>query len=113
MDIKDPKFPKIICLCGSSKFVDIMAVIGWTFERDEGVIVLGLHLLPSWYTKEADHQAEFEGCHEHMNELHKRKIDLADEIFIVNKDGYIGKDTQDEINYAFDQGKTVKFLEPI
>lgn len=103
--------PKIVCLCGSTRFIDIMAVIAWAFERDEGVITLGLHLLPDWYTKETDHQAEFENCQEHMDELHKRKIDLADEVFVVNKDGYIGKSTRSEINYARGQGKPVKFLE--
>ncbi len=35
--------PKIIVLCGSSKFVDIMAVTVWILERDEGAISMGLH----------------------------------------------------------------------
>jgi len=37
--------PKIITLCGSSRFVDVMAVVGWLLERDEGAITMGLHLL--------------------------------------------------------------------
>ncbi len=105
--------PKIICLCGSSRFVDTMAVIAWIFERDEGAITLGLHLLPAWYNPSPDHQAEAEGIVEKMDELHLRKIDLADEIFIVNLDGYIGKSTKREIRYAQKQGKSIKFLEKV
>ena len=103
--------PKIICLCGSSRFVDTMAVIAWTFERDEGVITMGLHLLPAWYTQNADHQAEHEGRAAMMDELHLRKIDLADEVFVVNVNGYIGESTKREIKYAQAHGKLVKFLE--
>jgi hypothetical protein len=39
--------PKIVVLCGSSKFVDIMAVCAWLIERDEQAMTMGLHLLPS------------------------------------------------------------------
>jgi len=105
------KKPKVVCLCGSSRFVDIMAVIAWTLERDEGVIVLSLHLLPLWYTDCADHQAEHEGVAVAMDELHLRKIDLADVVLIVNKDGYIGKSTRREIDYAIAHKKPVKYLE--
>jgi len=47
-----------------------------------------------------------------LDELHLRKIDISDEVFIINKGGYIGKSTQNEIDYAFEQGKEVWFLEP-
>lgn len=104
--------PKIICLCGSSRFVAEMAVLAWTLERDEEVIVLGLHFLPSWYTRQESHQAEHEGCVSRMNELHLRKIDISDEVLIVNIGGYIGEDTRREIEYAKFMGKPVRFLEP-
>ena len=84
----------------------------WEFERDEGVITMGLHLLPSWYSTEESHQAEHEGVAAHMDELHLRKIDLADYIFVANKDGYIGDSTRREIAYARGLGKKVLFLEP-
>ena len=41
--------PKIVVLCGSSRFVDVMAVCQWFIERDEQAIGMGLHLLPEWY----------------------------------------------------------------
>ncbi len=106
--------PRIVCLCGSSRFVAEMACIAWAFERDEGCITLGLHLLPESYPVHvSDHLAEAEGCAEHMDELHKRKIDLADEIFVVNVGGYIGDSTRSEIDYARAHGKPVRYLEAL
>ena len=105
--------PEIICLCGSSRFVQQMAVLMWDFEK-EGKITLGLHLLPSWYEGvKSDHQAEAEGIADQMDELHLRKIDLADRVFVVNIDGYIGDSTRREIAYATEHDKPVLYLEPI
>ena len=83
------KQPKIVVLCGSSRFVEIMAVCAWMIERDEKAITMGLHLLPIWYGDIPHHLAEHEGVAEAMDELHLRKIDLAHEVFIVNRDYYI------------------------
>ena len=44
--------------------------------------------------------------------MHKRKIDMADEIFVVNVGGYIGESTRSEIDYATANGKPVRYLEP-
>ncbi|MBE9581029.1 MAG: hypothetical protein IMF18_05360 [Proteobacteria bacterium] len=104
--------PKIITLCGSSRFVDIMAVCAWILERDEQVITMGLHLLPQWYaTKEEipDHLAEHEGVADKLNELHLRKIDISSEIFVVNKNDYIGEDTLREIKYAQANKKDIRW----
>ena len=95
--------PKVIVLCGSTKYVQIMAVAGWLLERDEGAIVLGLHLLPWWYPNIdniPDHLAEAEGVKTQLDELHMRKIDLADEVFVINQHGYIGNSTKREVEYA-------------
>jgi len=43
--------------------------------------------------------------------MHKRKIDMADEIFVVNKGGYVGESTRSEIEYAKKTGKPVVFME--
>ena len=79
--------PKIITLCGSSRFVDIMAVCAWLLERDEQAITMGLHLLPVWYSRPMipHHLAEYEDVADKLNELHLRKIDISSEIFVVNK----------------------------
>ncbi len=108
----NPERPKIVCFCGSSRFIDYFAVFQWEYEK-AGKIALGLHLLPANYpTPIPDHLAEVEGVAEQLDELHKRKIDLADEVFILNVGGYIGDSTKSEIRYAIAHGKPVRWLEP-
>ena len=48
---------------------------------------------------------------EMLDDMHKRKIDMADEIFVINKNGYIGSSTLSEIEYAKKTGKIIKYLE--
>ncbi|MFR4584439.1 hypothetical protein [Clostridium cadaveris] len=48
-----------------------------------------------------------------LDDMHKRKIDMADEIFVINKDNYIGSSTKSEIEYAIKTGKKVNYLESI
>jgi hypothetical protein len=45
-----------------------------------------------------------------LDDMHKRKIDMADEIFVINVGGYIGQSTRSEIEYALKHGKTVEYL---
>ncbi len=103
---------KLLTICGSSRFVDIMAVCAWLIERDEHAITIGLHLLPVWYPEIADipdHLAEHEGVADEMDELHFRKIDISDEIFVVNKNDYIGDSTRKEIEYAQANRKNIRW----
>jgi hypothetical protein len=107
--------PKIVCICGSSRFCDIAAVQAWNFEK-MGCIALSMHLLPQWCwesTKKVghDHGAEQEGVAHILDELHLRKIDMADFVFVINQDGYIGERTRIEIQYAEKLGKRVEYLE--
>ena len=46
-----------------------------------------------------------------LDDMHTRKIDMADEIFVINVGGYIGESTASEIEYARSTGKTVRYLE--
>lgn len=46
-----------------------------------------------------------------LDEMHKRKIDMADSIYVINVGGYIGKSTKSEIKYAIAHGKAVDYLE--
>ena len=48
---------------------------------------------------------------EMLDDMHKRKIDMADEIFVVNVNGYIGESTKSEIEYAKKTGKKINYLE--
>jgi hypothetical protein len=103
--------PKIICLCGSTRFIEDFAIKTWELEL-EGNIVLGCTLLPAWYTEGArDHFAEKLGVKGQRDEHHLRKIDLVDEVLVLNIGGYIGESTRNEINYAESCGKLVRYLE--
>ena len=48
---------------------------------------------------------------EMLDDMHKRKIDMADAIYVINVGGYIGESTRSEINYAIERGKKVRYLE--
>lgn len=105
--------PKVICLCGSTRFTDQMLVKQWELTK-QGYIVLSWCVLPDWYFTGSDktHIGDQEGVKEIVDEVHKRKIDFADEIFVINVDGYIGESTRSEINYAIDHNKPIEWLEP-
>lgn len=109
---KTEEQPEIICICGSSKFAPEAAVIAWELEK-QGKLVLGLRLLPSSYKTKGSHVAEKEGVAEILDELHLRKIEMSDRIFICNLNGYIGDRTQYEIEYAQKLGKPISYLETI
>ncbi len=104
--------PKVITVCGSSKFVDIMAVLSWFLEKEEGALVWGLHLLPYWYstTPIPDHLAEHEGVDKHMDALHLSKIDASDEVFVVDWGGYVGESTRAETNHARSKGIPTRYI---
>ncbi len=103
-------FPEIICLCGSTRFGDAFHEQGWLLT------LVGKIILTIGVCKHAqDHGGEALGpdVAEQLDELHLRKIDLADSIRVLNVGGYIGESTRKEIEYAEATGKTVVYLEPL
>lgn len=104
--------PMVVCLSGSTRFIEKMAIAAWEFEKC-GVIALGCHLLPASYGAMPDHQGEREGVARILDALHLRKIDLADRLHVMNVDGYIGESTRREIEYATQLGKPVTYYEPV
>lgn len=103
--------PKVVCFCGSTRFAEWFMIKRWELEK-QGIITLGINILPDNYFAEGNsHGAEQEGVKEILDELHKRKIDLSDEVFILNVNGYIGESTRSEIEYANSIGKIIKYLE--
>lgn len=104
--------PKIICLCGSTRFTNEMLVKQWELTK-QGFIVLSWCALPDSYFQGEDnaHIGDQEGVKEIIDEVHKRKIDLCDEVFVLNIEGYIGESTRSEIDYATQKEKTIKYLE--
>ena len=104
---------KIITLCGSTKFKDefIKAQKDLTLK---GNIVISVGLFGHSGDNEVWENMD-EGTltktKEMLDDMHKRKIDLADEIFVINVGGYIGESTKSEIEYAKSTGKKVNYLE--
>ena len=108
------KKPKIICLCGSTRFTDQMLIEQWKLTK-RGWIVLSWCALPDIYFKDpmenTIHIGDKEGIKKFVDEIHKRKIDLADRVLVINVNGYIGESTASEISYARRRGKPVYYLE--
>src|SRR5436190_9845481 len=104
--------PAIIVLCGSTRFMDEFHAAGWR-ETLAGKIVLSVGVAKHVATPDGGHVAEAlgPGVVEALDELHKRKIDLADEVLILNVGGYIGDSTRSEIEYAEKVGKPIRYLE--
>ncbi len=98
---------RIVTLCGSTKFRDEFIAIQKKLTL-EGYIVISVGL----FGHSGDDEVWSENTKEMLDEMHKRKIDLADEIFVVNVDGYIGSSTRSEIEYATRHNKPVRYLEP-
>ena len=79
---------KIVTLCGSTRFKD-------------------------QFLESGDEEVWKPGTKEMLDDMHLRKIDLADEIFVINVGGYIGESTRREIAYAEKTGKKVRYLEEV
>ena len=99
------KYP-VITLCGSTRFKDqfLEAQKRLTLE---GNIVISVGL----FGHSGDDEVWTEGTKEMLDDMHKRKIDMADAIYVINVDGYIGESTRSEIEYAKRNGKEVRYLE--
>lgn len=103
--------PMIICLCGSTRFVDTFNE--WRRKLTlEGKIVLGIELVIPQDEREDPQHANY-AVKQMLDELHLRKIDLSDEILVLNVGGYIGESTRNEIDYARAMGKPVRYLENV
>jgi len=106
------KKPTIVCLCGSTRFKQEFIDANFK-ETMVGKIVLSV----GWF----GHADKKKYCiteeeKEMLDELHLRKIDLADEVLILNVNGYIGESTRNELEYAYRHPrhnyKKIRFLEP-
>jgi hypothetical protein len=102
--------PKIICLCGSTRFYEYFQKANYEFTM-AGNIVLSVGFYP--HAQKQMHSEDV-GCTAEqkiaLDELHKRKIDLADEVYVLNVDGYIGESTRSEIQYAEKLGMPIRYL---
>ena len=99
---------KVITLCGSTKFKDQFIAEQKRLTL-QGYIVISVGL----FGHSGDDEVWSEDTKIMLDDMHKRKIDMADEIFVINVGGYIGKSTKSEIEYALKTNKIVNYLFPI
>lgn len=92
--------PKVTTLCGSKKFTDEFHKTAIKLVQEGHVVLMPLFL------------SEMEGTEElakTLGDMHLRKIDLADEIFVIDVHRYIGASTQREIDYARQNQKKIRY----
>lgn len=97
---------KVITLCGSTRFKDEFMEVQKRLTL-AGNIVISVGL----FGHSGDNEVWTDGTKEMLDDMHKRKIDRADEIFVINVGGYIGSSTRSEIEYAKATGKDIHYLE--
>ena len=99
------KYP-VITLCGSTRFKEqfLEAQKRLTLE---GNIVISVGL----FGHSGDNEVWTEGTKQMLDDMHKRKIDMADSVYVINVGGYIGDSTWSEIQYARKNGKRIDYLE--
>jgi len=98
--------PKVVCLVGSTRFESMFHTAN-LWETLAGNIVLTVGVF------KVNHGALTEDQRWAINELHLTKIDMADEVFILNVGGYMGNGTKRELAYAREKEKVIRFLEPV
>ena len=96
----------VITLCGSTRFKEAFLEAQKRLTL-EGNIVISVGL----FGHSGDEEVWAEGTKEMLDDMHQRKIDMADEILVINVGGYIGSSTRSEIEYAKANGKTIRYLE--
>lgn len=97
---------KVITLCGSTRFKEQFIEIQKQLTL-EGNIVISVGL----FGHSGGNEVWLKDTKQMLDDMHKRKIDMADEIFVINVNGYIGSSTKSEIEYALKTGKKVSYLE--
>lgn len=98
---------KIITLCGSIKFKDEFMKVQEKLTLD-GNIVLTPNFFKSIKKEDIDEKTK-----KMLDEMHKQKIDMSDEIYVINFRGYIGESTKSEIEYAKTKDKKISYIEDI
>lgn len=104
---------KVITLCGSTRFKDAFMEAQKRLTLDGNIVIsVGLfgHSGDSEVWEGMD-EGTLTRTKEMLDDMHKRKIDMSDEIYVINVGGYIGSSTRSEIEYALRTGKKVRYME--
>lgn len=99
---------KVITICGSTRFKEQFLEQQKRLTL-EGNVVISVGL----FGHSGDEEVWKPGMKEMLDKMHLQKIDMADEIFVINVGGYIGESTKREIAHAEQSGKPVRYLESI
>lgn len=94
---------KVVTLCGSTRFKNEFIEVQKKLTLD-GNIVISVGL----FGHSGDNEVWTDKTKEMLDDMHKSKIDMADEIFVINVGGYIGDSTKSEIEYAKENGKVIR-----
>jgi len=100
--------PKLVCYCGSLR----VAMEAFKKAEYQSVLDGNIALLPCCMYVDIQREFGVESDYKmKADELHKRKIDICDEVVVLNVGGYIGDSTRNEIAYAKKLGKIITYLE--
>ena len=95
---------KIITLCGSIKFKNEFLKVQEELTLDGNMV-----FTPNFFNNtKIEINSEMKKM---LDEMHRQKIDMSDEIYVINFEGYIGESTKSEIEYAKAKGKKISYLE--
>ena len=95
----------IITLCGSINFKDEFLKV-----QEKLVLEGNIVFTPNFFDNIKKEEISLE-TKEMLDKMHKQKIDMSDEIYVINQGGYIGESTKLEIEYAKSKGKKITYLE--
>ena len=93
----------VVTLCGSTKFKTEFRDI------EKKLTLAGFAVLSLGFFEKSDAVNITKQQERLFGDIHLKKIDLADEILVIDVDGYIGESTQKEIDYAKEKSKKVSF----
>lgn len=96
----------IITLCGSIKFKNEFMKV-----QEELTLNGNIVFTPTFFNNLKD-EVNVE-TKKMLDEMHKQRIDMSNEIYVINVEGYIGESTKSEIEYAKAKGKKISYLENI
>lgn len=101
----------IVCLCGSTRFYEAFQEANYK-ETMAGRIVLSVGFYPHSSATHGEGVGHDSAEKVNLDELHLDKIDLADEVLVLNLGGYVGTSTRREVLHAIRRGKAIRWLEP-
>ena len=104
--------PTVVCLCGSTRFGEAFAQANIDETLGGRIVLTVCGTISDAELFGHLNDTEISAIKVKLAELHRCKIDLSDEILVLNVGGYIGNSTRGEIAYARAQGKSVRWLEP-